>query len=245
MFKNVILLFIVNLKKLEIDTFLNMDDQIAIVDDKLDIEEEYGGSNSVSILHDLHPGSIETISSSSAAAYGAAKLSSNLNDALIRDSNKFYKKHRPKFMEQAIIIPSVSNTIEMDNNASFRTIETHAHTQADKMAASLGEHEFKGFKTKTLEQIEAENSRLAKILDTKHLRLKSVANKPSLLDDDSNLESDMDDDDELKDALSDVEDGKYEGISKTNSLLKKVNITIIKYRPKDPLFTLFPSIRPF
>jgi hypothetical protein len=217
-----------------------MDDQIAIVDDKADIEEEYVGSSSVSILHDLHPGSIETISSSS-AAYGAAKLSSNLNDALIRDSNKFYKKNRPKFMEQAIIIPSVSNTIEMDNNASFRTIETHAHTQADKMAASLGEHEFKGFKTKTLEQIEAENSRLAKILDTKHLRLKSVTNKASLLDEDSNLESDLDDDDELKDALSDVEDGKYEGISKTNSLLKKVNIIIKNIRLKSFMQT---SIRP-
>ena len=192
-------------------------DNVTIVDDKADIEE-YVDLQSASILQDLHPGSIETVSSSS---YG--NKSSNLNDILIRDSNKFYKKHRPKFLEQAIIIPSVSNTVEMNNEESFKAIESHSVSQAENMKSFLAEHKFEAFKPKTLEEIEKENSRLARILDMKHLKMKNVTNKPNKFDED-NLESELDDDEDLKDALSDADDGKYEGISKTNGLLKKVGV---------------------
>ena len=193
-------------------------DHISIVEDKGETEE-YVDSRSISILHDINPNSIETLSSSS---YNNRQT--HLSDILIKDSNRFYKKNRAKFFENAIIIRGQSNTIEMDNTVSFDEIQRHSKSQEDKITNSLSLVKKKNiFKPKTKEQIEAENQRIAKILDTKHLRLRNMSAKKSNFEDESNLESDLDVDDELEEVLSENDDGsgKYEGISKTNSLLKK------------------------
>lgn len=192
-----------------------MDDKTKFgdIDDYIDTH-----TNSISILQDINPNSIDTISTSS---YGARQA--NLSDTLVKGSNNFYKKNRAKFFDNAVIIRDESNTVELVNKASFEAIQKHAESQKEKMKTALAKNDDFKFTTKTLEQIEAENKRLANILNVKHLRIRNMLGKSNGYDDDndeSNLESGLDDDD-FEEGLSDTELNKFEGISKTNSLLKK------------------------
>ena len=203
-------------------------DTVKIIEDRSNYDDD-PDERSINILNDLQPNSTDTVSSSSYGTKPGAK-SSNLNEHLIQTTNNFYKKNRTRFIKSAIIIRNESNNIEMNNEESFKTIYSFSKSQTNELEKGLSRTEMPKFRNKDQSQFEKENQRLVRILDTKHLKLRS-AKKTNQYEEDSsesennnsNAETDYDDDDDLE---------SCEGIKKTNNLFRKYMARTEKVRLK-------------